>query len=45
MARPQVLLGLLHETPRTGYELARAMREEIDPARFIIRGEKMSATA
>lgn len=32
MALPQVLLGLLHETPRTGYELARAMREEIDPA-------------
>ncbi len=32
MALPQVLLGLLRETPRTGYELARALREEIDPA-------------
>jgi PadR family transcriptional regulator AphA len=29
---PHVLLGLLRETPRSGYELARAMREEIDPA-------------
>lgn len=32
MALPHVLLGLLRETPRTGYELARALREEIDPA-------------
>lgn len=32
MALPHVLLGLLHETPRIGYELARALREEIDPA-------------
>jgi len=28
---PHVLLGLLHETPRTGYDLARALREEIEP--------------
>jgi DNA-binding PadR family transcriptional regulator len=28
---PHVLLGLLHETPRTGYDLARALREEMDP--------------
>ncbi len=32
MALPHVLLGLLRETPRTGYELARALKEEIDPA-------------
>jgi DNA-binding PadR family transcriptional regulator len=29
---PHVLLGLLNESPRTGYDLARAMRDEIDPA-------------
>jgi DNA-binding PadR family transcriptional regulator len=28
---PHVLLGLLHGAPRTGYDLARAMREELDP--------------
>jgi len=27
-----VLLGLLHESPRTGYDLARAIRDEMDPA-------------
>lgn len=32
MSLPHVLLGLLHETPRTGYDLARALREEMDPA-------------
>ena len=32
MALSHVLLGLLRETPRTGYELARAMRDEVDPA-------------
>ena len=32
MSLPHVLLGLLHETPRTGYELARDLREEIDPS-------------
>jgi DNA-binding PadR family transcriptional regulator len=26
-----VLLGLLHDTPRTGYDLARALREDADP--------------
>lgn len=31
MSLPHVLLGLLHETPRTGYALARALREELDP--------------
>jgi DNA-binding PadR family transcriptional regulator len=29
---PHVLLGLLDEAPRTGYDLARAIREELDPA-------------
>jgi DNA-binding PadR family transcriptional regulator len=29
---PHVLLGLLHESPKTGYDLARAIREEMDPA-------------
>jgi PadR family transcriptional regulator AphA len=29
---PHVLLGLLDGAPRTGYELERAMREELDPA-------------
>jgi PadR family transcriptional regulator AphA len=28
---PHVLLGLLDEAPRTGYDLARAIREELDP--------------
>ncbi|MEX0881180.1 MAG: PadR family transcriptional regulator [Thermoanaerobaculia bacterium] len=32
MSLPHVLLGLLHEIPRSGYDLARAMREELDPA-------------
>jgi DNA-binding PadR family transcriptional regulator len=32
VALPHVLLGLLRETPRTGYELARALKEEVDPA-------------
>ena len=31
MSLPHILLGLLHETPRSGYELARAIREEFDP--------------
>jgi DNA-binding PadR family transcriptional regulator len=30
MSLPNVLLGLLSEEPRTGYELARAMREDLD---------------
>src|ERR1700675_2048211 len=30
MSLPHVLLGLLGEEPRTGYELARAMREDLD---------------
>src|SRR5215471_20876047 len=30
MSLPHVLLGLLDEQPRTGYELERAMREELD---------------
>jgi DNA-binding PadR family transcriptional regulator len=29
---PHVLLGLLSEMPRTGYDLASAMRDEMDPA-------------
>jgi DNA-binding PadR family transcriptional regulator len=28
---PHLLLGLLNEEPRTGYELERALREELDP--------------
>jgi DNA-binding PadR family transcriptional regulator len=32
MALSHVLLGLLRETPRTGYELARALEQEVDPA-------------
>jgi DNA-binding PadR family transcriptional regulator len=32
MSLSHVLLGLLSETPRTGYELEHAMRQEIDPA-------------
>src|SRR5262245_61024565 len=31
MSLPHVLLGLLHEEPRSGYDLARAVREELDP--------------
>jgi PadR family transcriptional regulator, regulatory protein AphA len=31
MSLPHVLLGLLHEEPRSGYDLARALREELDP--------------
>ena len=32
MSLPHVLLGLLHQNPRSGYDLARAMGEELDPA-------------
>ncbi len=32
MSLPHVLLGLLHAAPRTGYDLARAMREDLDPS-------------
>ncbi len=32
MALSHVLLGLLRETPRTGYDLARALKDEVDPA-------------
>src|SRR5512143_3426100 len=31
MSLPHVLLGLLRDAPRTGYDLARAIREEIEP--------------
>ncbi|MFN2387162.1 MAG: PadR family transcriptional regulator, partial [Thermoanaerobaculia bacterium] len=31
MSLPHVLLGLLADSPRTGYDLARALREELDP--------------
>jgi PadR family transcriptional regulator AphA len=31
MSLPHVLLGLLDEAPRTGYELERAVREDLDP--------------
>jgi DNA-binding PadR family transcriptional regulator len=31
MSLPHLLLGLLSEEPRTGYELERALREELDP--------------
>ena len=31
MSLPHVLLGLLHESPRTGYDLARALRAELEP--------------
>ncbi|HTY43537.1 MAG TPA: PadR family transcriptional regulator [Thermoanaerobaculia bacterium] len=31
MSLPHVLLGLLHGEPQTGYDLARAIREEMDP--------------
>jgi DNA-binding PadR family transcriptional regulator len=30
MSLPHVLLGLLHDEPRTGYDLARALRDELD---------------
>ncbi len=32
MSLPHLLLGLLHAEPRTGYDLARAVRDEVDPA-------------
>ncbi len=32
MSLPHVLLGLLNDSPGTGYDLARAMRLQIDPA-------------
>ena len=31
MSLPHLLLGLLSEEPRTGYDLERALREELDP--------------
>lgn len=31
MSLPHVLLGLLHDAPRTGYDLERAIRDEMDP--------------
>ena len=31
MSLPHVLLGLLADSPRTGYDLAGALREELDP--------------
>jgi|SRR5215831_13607233 len=31
MSLAHVLLGLLHDEPRSGYDLARALREELDP--------------
>jgi DNA-binding PadR family transcriptional regulator len=31
MSLPHVLLGFLNEEPRTGYDLARALRDELDP--------------
>src|SRR5262245_8170701 len=31
MSRPHVLLGFLNAEPRTGYDLARALRDELDP--------------
>lgn len=31
MSLPHVLLGLLQDTPRTGYDLARAIRSDLDP--------------
>lgn len=31
MSLPHVLLGFLQEAPRTGYELARVLGEEVDP--------------
>ncbi|MFY9551981.1 MAG: PadR family transcriptional regulator, partial [Thermoanaerobaculia bacterium] len=30
MSLPHVLLGLLHDEPHTGYDLARALRDELD---------------
>jgi len=32
MSLPHVLLGLLHESPKTGYDLERSIREDMDPA-------------
>ena len=32
MSLPHLLLGLLNEEPRTGYDLSRALREEVAPA-------------
>jgi DNA-binding PadR family transcriptional regulator len=32
MSLPHVLLGLLQGEPRTGYDLSRALREEVEPA-------------
>ena len=32
MSLPHVLLGLLATEPRTGYELARALEEDLSPA-------------
>ena len=31
MSLPHVLLGLLHGAPRTGYDLARALHDDVDP--------------
>jgi DNA-binding PadR family transcriptional regulator len=31
MSLPHVLLGLLHAVPRSGYDLSRALKDEIDP--------------
>ena len=31
MSLPHLLLGLLNEEPRTGYDLERAVREQLDP--------------
>lgn len=31
MSLPHVLLGLLHDSPRTGYELERVLRSDLDP--------------
>ena len=42
--RPQLASEIGEIPPPTDDEL-RVLREEIDPDRFIIRGEKMSATA
>jgi glutaconate CoA-transferase subunit B len=44
MFRPLIAPVVGEIPPPTGDEL-RVLREEIDPARFIIRGEKMTATA
>jgi len=31
MSLPHVLLGFLHDEPRSGYDLARVLRDELDP--------------